>query len=154
MKDDLEQRAAAPAVSLTADDILGGADDRKLEAVAVATPEWKEGSHVFVAELSADERDQMEELWIAYKRALDDEESNVGFRAFTVAFCLCDLHRNRLFAGRESDVAGRIGSRNGKATSRVFNVCSKINGLTKQDIDELEKNSGATKPANVVGSGE
>lgn len=125
---------------LHGDDILGGTD--ALRAVPVATPEWKAGSRVFVAELSADERDELEVLWAEYKAERDGDEADnsVGFRAFVVAFCLCDNDRYRLFSGRESEAAAKISKRNGKATSRLFNVCSRVNGLTKSDIDELEKN--------------
>ncbi len=124
---------------LTADELLT-APQQKLIAHAVSTPEWKEGSFVYVAELTADERDEMEQGWIGYRSQHNGaDDDNVGFRAYTVAYCLCDANRQRLFAGRESSAAVVIGQRNGKATARVFNTCSKINGLTKADIDALEK---------------
>lgn len=121
---------------LAAQDILG---TDKLQAFPVVTPEWKPGSQVYVAELSADERDQMETAWVEYKEARG-EEDNVGFRAFCVAFCLCDAKRYRLFADREETAAAAIGKRNAKATSRIFNTVSRLNGLTKADIDVLEGN--------------
>ncbi len=145
MSGTLEQKtkakASKPATMSTmdilhADDILAG---DKLRAVAVAVPEWKPGGQVFVAELSADERDQFETAWVEHKE-LRGEDDNVGFRAFTVAYCLCDETRFRMFGGREADAAETIGKRNGKATSRLFNTISRINGLTKADIDQLEGN--------------
>lgn len=111
----------------------------KLRAVPVAVPEWKPGSRVFVAELSADERDEFETAWVEYKQARG-EEDNIGFRAFTVAYCLCNQSRYRSFQGREAEAAQAIGQRNAKATSRLFNTISRINGLTKADIDQLEGN--------------
>lgn len=140
--------AAMPAESLSAADILSGED--KFRAVPVATPEWKENSRAFVAELDADERDQLETEWGDYKDALD-EEDNVGFTAFCVAFCLCDSERNRLFEGRVSAAAQKIRGRNAKATRRLFNTASRVNGLTSADIDALEGNSAAT--ASDAGSG-
>jgi hypothetical protein len=122
---------------MKADDILSGGD--KLRAVAVAIPEWKAGSQVFVAELSADERDAFETAWVEHKQSRG-EEDNIGFRAFTVAWCICTEGRYRTFAGREAEAAAAIGQRNGKATSRLFNTISRINGLTKADIDQLEGN--------------
>lgn len=121
---------------MNADDILGG---DKLRAVAVAVPEWQAGGQVFVAELSADERDEFETAWVEHKQSRG-EEDNIGFRAFTVAWCLCSPERYRTFVGREAEAAQVIGQRNGKATSRLFNTISRINGLTKADIDSLEGN--------------
>lgn len=122
---------------INGDDILTARD--KLRAVLVATPEWAANGAVHVAELSADERDAMEIAWAEYKESLG-EEDNAGFRAFAVAFCICSETRERLFAGREAVVAQAIGGRNGKATCRLFNTISRINGLTKADVDALEGN--------------
>jgi hypothetical protein len=143
---DLEKKTKALAAEnktlnsfdiLNGDDILAGKD--RLRAVPVPVPEWKPGSQVFVAELSGDERDEFETAWADYKTARE-EEDNVGFRAFTVAYCLCDDKRWLLFQGRFPEAAQTIGGRNGKATSRLFNTISRINGLTKADIDQLEGN--------------
>ena len=131
-----EQKTLDSWEILRGDDLL--ASDT-LRAVAVATPEFKAGSRVFVAELSADERDEFETAWQEHKQALG-EDDNVGFRAFTAAYCLCDEKRYRTFAGREAEAAAAIGKRNGKATGRIFNTACRINGLTKSDIDELEGN--------------
>ena len=125
-----------------------------MRAVPVVTPEWKPGSQVYVAELSADERDQLETDWADYRDNLNEDDSNVGFRSYCVAWCLCNRKRQRLFAGREEVAAQKIGSRNGKATSRVFNVVSMLNGLLKSDIDILEGNSEATPAGTDAGSGE
>lgn len=125
-----------------------------LRAVAVPTPEWKAGTLAYVAELSANERDELEVGWSDYKQS-KGEEDNVGFRAWCVAFCLCDVERGLLFDPDEVPAAAeRIGKKNGKATSRLFNIISRINGLTKADIDVLEGNFGATQPENAAGNGE
>ncbi len=56
---------------------------------------------MYVAELTADERDEMEQGWIGYRSQHNGaDDDNVGFRAYTVAYCLCDANRQRLFAGR------------------------------------------------------
>lgn len=155
---DLHSAAADSAASqhaLGKDDLL--ADDGTgdaLRAVGVPTPEWQRGSMVYVAELSANERDELEVGWAEYKAA-KAEENNVGFRAWCVAFCLCDQERGLLFDSDEVPAAAaRLGKKNGKATSRLFNTISRINGLTKADIDELEGNSEATPPVNADGNGE
>lgn len=146
--------ATAAQHALGKADLLADDGDTALRAVGVPTPEWKRGSLVYVAELSANERDELEVGWAEFKAA-KGEENNVGFRAWCVAFCLCDQERGLLFEPDEvADAAEKIGKRNGKATSRLFNMASKINGLTKQDIDELEGNSEATPPENADGNGE
>lgn len=140
---------------LAADEIVGGANS--LKAVPVPVDEWKPGSLVHVAELTADERDELEEEWSRFREKLNEDGSNVGFRSFVVAWCLCDAARTRMFAGREATAAQSIGTnRNGKATARVFNVAARINGLLKEDIDALEKNSAAPpgEAESSAGSGE
>lgn len=147
--------AAQDNATLTIDDILA-IDEKPLRAVAVPTPEWKWGSQAFVAELDATERDELEVGWSEYKKSKGDEENNVGFRAWCVAFCLCDAQR-KLLAGNNDEVvalADKIAKKNGKTTSRLFNTISMVNGLTKADIDALEGNYEATQPENADGSGE
>jgi uncharacterized lipoprotein len=133
-------KAKQPTIEsvLGADNVLSSHD--KLRAVPVATHEWQPNSRAFVCEMNSDERDQFETDWVEYRESLDDDDNNVGFRAFTVAWGLCDADRNRLFAGREAEAAQVIGARSGKTTARLFNTLSRINGLTKADIDALEKN--------------
>lgn len=156
---DLNEKTAAnvgAVKALSKADLLAdeGGQLESLRAVAVPTPEWKKDSLAYVAELTANERDELEIGWAEFK-ATKGEEDNVGFRAWCVAFCLCDVERGLLFDPDEVPaMAEKIGKRNGKATSRLFNTISRINGLTKQDIDVLEGNSAATPPENADGNGE
>lgn len=154
---DLHGKAAASVGAvraLTKDDLLADDAGDALRAVGVPVPEWKKDSLVYVSELSADERDALEVGWADYKSS-KGEDDNVGFRAWCVAFCLCDESRVPLFNEDEVPaMAEKIGKRNGKATSRLFNTISRINGLTKSDIDVLEGNSVATPPVNADGNGE
>jgi hypothetical protein len=146
--------AQASGLTLSIDDLMKDSEN-PLKAVPVPTPEWKVGSQAFVAELDATERDELEVGWTEYKAAKGGED-NVGFRAWCVAFCLCD-HERRLFCSNNDEVvalADKIAKKNAKATARVFNLISRINGLTKADIDLLEGNSEATQPENAVGNGE
>lgn len=147
--------AAQDNATLTIDDLLK-TEETPLRAVSVPTPEWKWGSQVFVAELDATERDELEVGWSEYKAAKGSEENNVGFRAWCVAFCLCDDKR-KLYCGNNDEVAtlsDKIAKKNAKTTARIFNLISKLNGLTKADIDALEGNSEATQPESADGNGE
>ena len=112
MKDLHEQNAASVGAvnALGKNEVLSdeeGGDS--LRAVGVPTPEWKSGSLAYVAELNANERDELEVGWADYKQS-KGEEDNVGFRAWCVAFCLCDVARGLLFEPDEVPAAAeRIG---------------------------------------------
>ena len=112
----------------------------------VYVSEWNDT--VYVAQLTADERDQLEDVWQQIKG-----DTNVGFRAFVVAFTLCDEKNVRYFmdvdAVRASMAA--LGKKNAGPVVKVFNVACAKNGLTKSDVDELEKNSET--PLAVDGNG-
>jgi hypothetical protein len=139
--------------TLTAKDFL--ADETvTLVAHAVQTPELGAGSQCFVAQLSADERDEMETWW-AEKKEDDGSEDNVGFRAWVAAYCLCDANRQRFYktTGEVRFAAAQIGAKKpASVISRIFNTASRMNGLVKSDIDELEKK--LEKAPTGSGSGE
>ncbi len=129
-------------------------EELPLRAVQVCTPELGDDSFVFVAELSADERDELEELWAEKKKEYDDE-TQIGFRAWVVAYCLCDDQRKRLFdESNIANAAAALGRKAAKPMARIFNAACRINGLLRSDVDTLEKNSAAKTGPQGVGSGE
>lgn len=111
-----------------------------LAAHAVPVPEW--GRTAYVAELSADERDErLEVSWLAHK-AETGQEHNVGYRAWAAAACWCDASRN--FVAKDTKAieatAKRMGGLDSKPVTRMFIKASEVNALTEEDIEELEKN--------------
>lgn len=126
---------------LSIDDIL---KPSALQAKKVAVPEW--GGDVYVAELRADERDQIETDWLSAR----DGESMVGFRGYIVAACLCDPSRKLLFPDPAS-VFKQIGAKDARGVTRIFTAACELNGFTKSDQEELVKNSEAT--LSVSGNG-
>lgn len=152
MSDETTKPEAVPQ-TLTAKDFL--ADEAvTLQARAVQTPEMGAGSHCFVAQLSADERDEMETWWNE-KKDEQRAEDNVGFRAWVAAYCLCDANRQRFYrtTGEVRFAAAQIGAKKpASAIARIFNTASRLNGLLPSDIDELEKKS--EKAPTGSGSGE
>lgn len=116
---------------LSIDDILK-ADD--LPPKLVNVPEW--GGEVYVATLRADERDAMESRLVELK----ESRGLIGIRAMMVAFCLCDASGNRIFANDLENAAAKIGKRAAPGVQRVFNVISEMNSISKEDVEELEKN--------------
>ena len=118
-----------------------------LAARTIDVPEWTAVVHL--AELTADERDQLEEQWSASKRT---EDQVTGFRAFVVAFCLCDPQNNRLFPDPAElrRAANSLGRCKAGTVVRLFDICCRLNALLEKDIKELEGNS----PAGESGSGD
>lgn len=126
--------------------------DDTLSPEPVKVPEWGGGGEVLVAQLNADERDELEAQWGEVR---DEEERGlVGFRAFVAAYCACDASNRRFFKETKAvhESALIIGRRNGRAVNRVFNAACRLNGLLKEDVEALEKNSDAAPQDD--GSGE
>ncbi len=113
---------------LSRDEILS-ASDLSLEEVEV--PEW--GGSVLVRTMTGAERDRMETEFLA--------EKTVNVRARLAAVVLCDDAGRRLFS--DADIV-LLGAKSGAALDRVFAVATRLNGMTKRDVDELEKNSEAS----------
>lgn len=118
---------------LNKQDILQ-ARDVKIEQVEV--PEW--GGTVFVRSLSAAERGLIEEAAAKFK---ESKGKDSFARTFTVKFAsltICDEDGNRLFD--DKDIAA-LQQKNAAAVARVAEAAQKLSGFTKEDMEELEKNS-------------
>lgn len=113
-------------------------DAMKLAAHAVPLPEFGEGVIGYVAELSADERDERLEVPWLKRREMTGDDSNAGFRAFAVAACWCDADRN-FVAATQRDVeatAAKVGKLDSRPVTRMFIEAAKANGLTQDEEDE------------------
>ena len=109
---------------------------KRVEKIAV--PEW--GGDVFIREISAAERD-------AYEAAALDKKGNVqlvNVRARLVALTLCDEAGVRMFTDLDHKL---IADMPAAGVDRVFAAASKLNAFSKEDIEELEKNSETAPPA-------
>jgi hypothetical protein len=110
------------------DQILG-ADDLPVEEVEV--PEW--GVTVRVRTMMGYERDAFEASVVqGEKRNLDN------LRARLCAMCIVDEDGNRVFSESDAEALGR---KNAGALDRVFAVAQRLNGMSKQDVDDLVGNS-------------
>lgn len=101
------------------------ADDRKLEKVPV--PEW--GGHVFVRVLEGHERDHFE---------LSMGPSRANIRARLAVMCMCDESGERIFS---DDDALELGRKSGNALDRIFAEATKLNRITKAEVEQLEEKS-------------
>lgn len=119
---------------LTRDQILG-ADD--LRAVEVEVPEW--GGTVRVRALTGAERDAYE-VALAGVRPDGSRRANlVNVRARLVAMTCVDEAGVRLFTDADAEA---LGAKSAPAMERVFDVASRLSGLTEADVEELAEGFG------------
>ena len=116
-------------MAFSRDDILA-VNDRPMKEVPV--PVWGDGASVWLRMISAAERDR----YFLMTRKGDTFEANPdNFRAKLLVFAICDEEGKRLFADDEAELLGR---KCGDAINLLFGEASKINGLTRNDADEVE----------------
>jgi hypothetical protein len=109
-------------------------DDDRLPAVAVPTPEWPQvDGKLFVSVLTAEERGRFADM------ATDDagKPQPTVYEAALVAFAARDAEGNRCFG--ESKIKW-LASRNGLVVRRLYNAAARLNGMTPEAREELEKN--------------
>ena len=120
-------------------DAIFKADDIKTEELFI--PEWK-GS-VFVRSVTCSERDDLEMQFVNKKESKD----KMLFRAMWVVATCVDADGNRLFTEADIDT---LGTKSGKAMGRIFNKAQELSGMSDKDVEELEKNFGATTSDDSV----
>jgi len=101
---------------------------RELARERVDVPEW--GGHVFVRVLTAAERDALELIWESTKRR--------NLRARLAVSTVCDEHGADIFHVDDVEQLGRQAS---TALVRIADTALRVNGFTKADVEQLEKNS-------------
>ena len=126
---------------LNFDDIID-AQDRIFEDVDVS--EW--GGTVRIAVMSGKDRDAWEMSMMK-----EDSAAKTGFslnfsglgRANLVSLCLVDENMERVFTTK--DRVESLSKKSGAVLDHLYEVAQRINGITDEDIDELEKNSAAAQ---------
>lgn len=121
---------------LSAEQILKANDLAELKKVDV--PEW--GDFVYVRKMSGIERDR----WELLVSKSVDSPMKANVRASLCAMTICDDKGNRLFTDNQINA---LGAKSAVALNRVFEKSQKLNRLTDDDLEELEKNSLAAVPA-------
>lgn len=128
-----------------------------LEIVEVAVPEWApkdsdpKEALVYVRALTARERDEFERENINLRKvhANDDPAAAVSanIRARLVSKCLCRGADDRtpLFSDFQKGIKV-IARKSGIVVDRLFDVASRLNGMTEADVEEIAGNSEATAP--------
>lgn len=117
---------------LTRDQILQ-ADDKVTEEVSV--PEWN--GEVTVRNLTGKERDEYE-AGIAIQTRNGVKVNLAQARAKLLVKTIIDDKGERVFT--EKDI-NALGDKSAQALQRVFEVASRLSGLSKEDVEELLGNS-------------
>lgn len=117
---------------LSRDDILG-VQDLKTEEIKV--PEW--GGTVLVRSLTGAERDAYEQAVLDSRDEEGDKVRNI--RARLVAASIVNEDGEQEFSLDDVDA---LGAKNARALERVFNVAMKLSGISEDDVEDLEGNSG------------
>jgi hypothetical protein len=114
------------------------AQDLAVEVVPV--PEWGENAAVLIRGLTGAERDAWEQE--TYNTRGKDVSLNwANARARLVARCIVDELGNRVFTNE--DVV-RLGKKSAVVLDRLFSKAQQKSGITKQDLEEVTKNSVTT----------
>lgn len=133
-------------MALSRDGILGAVD---VQTEKVFVKEW--GDDVIVRGLTGDELDAYQGSIRQFRRTLDGKGMepvlvHEGMRAKLLVRCLVDEAGERLF--RDGD-ASELGAKNGAVIDRLYDVASRLSGLSEDEQEALEGNSD---PAESAGS--
>jgi hypothetical protein len=93
-------------------------------------PEW--GGTLYIGVMSGAERDRLESLTLKER-----ERGFTHLRGRMAAYTIRDEHGKPMFT--EADVP-TLSALSSSALGLVYDVAARLNGLTKKDVDELEKN--------------
>ena len=118
---------------LTRDEILK-ADKLAVEKVLV--PEW--GGTVCIKEMTGTERDAFE-AGILTMRGTKADVRMQDARAKFLVNVICDENGVRLFKSDEVHIVGKLGA---KKIDKLFEVASKLNGMSQKDVGELVEGLG------------
>ena len=120
---------------------LAEIQDRDFQDIEV--PEW--GAAVRLAVMTGIDRDS----WEMSMMKADNSERGFGInlqaysRANMVARCIVDEDFKRIFK-TQKDIEV-LSQKSSFVLDRLFDICQEMNGITDDDIDELEKNSEAAQ---------
>ncbi|MEV0237559.1 hypothetical protein [Nonomuraea sp. NPDC050786] len=123
-------------MALLSKDAIFTAQD--LKTMDVSVPEW--GGEVRVRTLTGRERDDFESESVTIKG--NKREMKTNLRARLVVKCAVDESGAPLFT--PADVM-KLGQKSAPALERVFEAAAKLNGMTDEDVADLEGNSDAVQ---------
>lgn len=108
--------------------------DVKLPIEKLEVPEW--GETVWVRTVTAEERDAFEAASVKGKGK--NREANLhNIRARMAALTLCDEAGQPLFTPAD---AAFLGTQSAKVLGCIYDVATRLNGWSDEDVEELAKN--------------
>ena len=110
------------------------AKDLKTEDVEV--PEW--GGWVKVGTMTGSQRDLFEKNMFIENEDGSQERNMHNFRATLCCMTIRNEQGKQMFKDKV-DIEN-LGEKSGSALQRVFMVALRLNGMSKQDVDDLTKN--------------
>lgn len=119
-------------MALTREQILAIND---IEIRKIYIPEWED--YVYVRGMTGKERDEFEAS-IVKQRGRDTIVNMKNARAKLVVLCTVDEEGNRIFNKNDVEL---LAEKSAKALDRIFAVAQELSGISKDDMDELTKNS-------------
>lgn len=111
----------------------------------IFVPEW--GGSVFVKTLSAEEREEFENLFINDDGKRKPQTEITNLRAFLVSLSVVNENGERVFT---TDDVEELNRKNANCIERIFNVAQRLSALREQDIKALTKNSETTQGADSI----
>lgn len=117
---------------------LGSADVRKirdLKTEDVDVPQW--GGFVTIKALTSAERDDFESS-LRIKKNGKNDVSTANMRAKLVVMCAVDEYGHRIWSDTD---AGWLGEKSSAVLSKLYDVATRLSGISEEDAKELEKNS-------------
>lgn len=109
-------------------------NDAKIEPISI--PEWNANLHIKA--LNAAERDEFEDLMFdGNGKRKEDAPSS---RAAMAYLSVCDENGQRIF--QKEDIP-YLAEKSGAALTRIFSRATTLSGMTKDELERLEKKSDA-----------
>jgi hypothetical protein len=125
-------------MALSRDGILGAVD---VQTEKVFVKEW--GDDVIVRGLTGDELDAFQGSVRQFRPTFDGKGMEAvlvqeGMRAKLLVKCLIDESGERLFTDQD---ASALGAKNGAVIDRLYDIASRLSGLSEDEKKEMEGNS-------------
>jgi hypothetical protein len=118
---------------------LTSGNDRKREDVSL--PEFGEGAVIPVWGMTARERSVFEKSFVGKSGQTIDGRVQ-EFRERLVVACCRNDDGSQIFTAED---VSALGAKNADIVERIVNVCQRLSGMTKEDVEETAKNSGPTQ---------
>jgi hypothetical protein len=116
---------------------------KQLRQEPLLVPEW--GGTVYVRELTAAERDEVETWSVAAKREDNpDADAVLNLRARVAVKSVVDDKGLRLFSDKDAD---ELGQKSASALDAIFSMTLGLSGMSKAERERLEKNLKAQAEA-------